>query len=455
MRASRRAWVGFGAVALAAVAAGGCDWRDFDTLQNQTPVGKVTAPGGFPSTGDFAGLVLPVAPPADGSVAAWFLTSATESTGVALVSVDPAGDVSAENLQSATFDNLGTNNPLTALAEIPGTNGTAFLGSPTAPAFNNLVTLNLGMRDAEPFLVSSVTASELQLGAGVAAGALAGTTAPDLAAISTSTLHVFVDGSTDAVHDASPAPADIAACPIVLGNVPNSERAHRAMVIGSLLASGPVVAIGVPGANALGTVVFYAVSGDATTGFTVTCAGVLTAPTLPAPTVNSGFGVALAVGDFDGDGLPDLLVGAPPNAVYLYKGPLTVPGSTPTATIPKPPGSAEFGTSLAALNLDGKTGDEALVGDPGATLNDSSAGNVTVYTGPTLAPLIMPPATTPLVLADHDPSAGEGYGSAVGALPFCAAAPCTAATLTSLPVVGAPGAAFTYFTLGATDPRVK
>jgi hypothetical protein len=440
------------ATALAATLAGaGCDWREFDTLQGQTPAVKVTAPGGFQSTSDFASLVLPVAPPADGSVAAWFLTSATISTGVALVEVSASGGESVQDLQSATLDNLGINNPLTGLAEIPGT-GTAFLGAPT---LSSLVTVNLATQEVTPFApLDATTASELQLGAGVAAGALTGTAAPDLVAISTSTVHVFVDGAP--AGDLSPAPADITACPIALPtNIPNMERGHRAVVVGSLLASGPAIAVGVPNTAAPGSVVFYSVSASA-----VTCAGTLTAPT--AGVADAGFGAALAVGDFDGDGLPDLLVGAPPNAVYLYKGPLTLPAA-PTATIPKPLNSAAFGASLAALNLDGKKGDEVLVGDPGVTLDGvTGAGNVTVYTGPTLTalntpvmPPTIPPTTKPLVLADHDPGTGEGYGAAVGALPFCAVAPCTAATLTPLPLVGAPGAAFTYFTLGPADPRVR
>ncbi len=442
MRASLTTRVGLCAAALATVASAGCDWREFDTLQNQTPVVKVTAPGGFPSASDFASLVLPVGPPADGSVAAWFLTSATESPAVALVKVDAAGGESAQSLQSAALDNLGSTNPLTALAEIPGT-GTAFLGAPSA--LNGLVTVNLATQEVTPFLVSGTTAAELQLGAGVAAGALTGTTAPDLVAISTSTVHVFVDGSPAPANDLSPAPADLTACPIALGNVPNAERSHRAMVIGALLASGPVIAIGVPGASAPGTVVFFAVSAGA-----VTCAGILNAPALVSGAVNAGFGAALAIGDFDGDGLPDLLVGAPPNAVHLYKGPLTLPAA-PTATIGKPASSAEFGAALAALNLDGVKGDEALIGDPGATINGvTGAGDVTVYTGATLVA-----ATKTPVLTDHSPGTGEGYGSAVAGLSFCAVAPCTAATLTPLPLVGAPAATFTYFTLGPADPRVK
>ena len=66
--------------------------------------------------------------------------------------------------------------------------------------------------------------------------------------------------------------------------------------------------------------------------------------------------------------MADLLVGAPPSHVYLYKGPVA-PGAGPTATIAAPLGSAAFGAALAAGNVDGVPGDEALVGDPGATLD--------------------------------------------------------------------------------------
>ena len=99
--------------------------------------------------------------------------------------------------------------------------------------------------------------------------------------------------------------------------------------------------------------------------------------------------------------------------------------------------------------MDGKLGDEALIGDPGATLDgQTGAGNVTIYTGPKLSD---DGRRRRRVLTDHDASAGEAYGSAVGALPFCASAPCVAPP--RLPLVGAPAKAFVYFTVGLTDPR--
>ena len=181
----------------------------------------------------------------------------------------------------------------------------------------------------------------------------------------------------------------------------------------------------------------------------VLCVSLVVALTAPAPTTlpNAGFGQSLAIGDFDGDGVTDLLVGAPPYDVYLYKGPV-VSGAAPTATIPAPLGSGTFGASLAVGNVDGKPGVEALIGDPGATVDgQTDAGNVNIYTGPKLATMVSP---TP-VLTDRSGGAGEAYGTAVGALPFCAAGPCGAPTY--LPLVGEPKRAFVYFTLGPLDPR--
>ena len=215
-------------------------------------------------------------------------------------------------------------------------------------------------------------------------------------------------------------------------------------MIGSLTGGGAQIAVGTPvlsGGAVGGTVTFFTV-----TAATVDCPQILAAPSAS----DSQFGEALAIGDFDNDGIPDLLVGAPPNRAYLYKGPIAA-SAAPTATITDPSSGGAFGAALVALNLDGKPGDEALIADPDATVAGlAQAGNVLIYSGPTLATELS------TILADHDPSGGEVYGSAVATLPFCTTMPCPAAP-PRLPLVGSASQVFTYFTLGLgpADPRTK
>jgi hypothetical protein len=424
------AWFAMGVVGFG-LGLAGCDWRDFDNLQAQAPVLSVGPPSGFATSNDFGGVVLALSSPSDGSAAARFLATAVDTTGLALVDLDATGKASSQNITSGVLDSLG-NEPLTAMAEIPLA-GEVLLGSP-ALSGGTLLTLNLTTLVVSQF----VFAAEPQFAMGVAAGSLGGTAAPDFVAVSGSAVHVFLDGASSPDLVA----ADSAACPLAVStSLPSSERINRAVVIGTLTGAGAQIIVGTPALSGGGSVSFFTV--DATAG-TVTCAQRLTA-------AESQFGQAVAIGDFDGDGVSDLLVGAPPSHAYLYKGPIA-PGAAPTATITDASTGGAFGAALVALNLDGEPGDEALIADPEATVGGQMrAGNVLVFSGPALATK----GTT--TLAAHDPSSGEAYGSALGALPFCATMPCPASP-PRLPLVGAAAQVFTYFDLGlgsTTDPRAK
>jgi hypothetical protein len=426
------AWFALGVVG-AGLAGAGCDWRDFDNLQADTPVLAVGPPSDYAAPNDFGSVILPLAPPADGSAAARFLGAAIGKTGLAIVDLDAKGHAASQNVLSAELDSLG-GTAVTAMAEVPGA-GEALLGAPSVGG-GSLLTLNLTTLIVSPF----ITSLEPQFGVGVAAGSLVALADRDFVAVSGSAVHVFLGGSSTDLSV-----SDSAACPIALSiSLPSSERISRAVVIGPLMASGVQIAVGTPEISGGGSVSFFTV--DAT-GSTLGCTQVLKAPAA----TDSRFGQALAIGDFDGDGLSDLLVGAPPNRAYLYKGPIAALAA-PTATITDASSGGDFGASLAALNLDGKIGDEALIGDPDATVgSQTEAGNVLIFSGPALGTKL----TT--VLADHDPSTGEAYGSAVGALPFCATTPCAASSAPRLPLIGAVSKVFTYFTLdlGPTDPRMK
>lgn len=146
--------------------------------------------------------------------------------------------------------------------------------------------------------------------------------------------------------------------------------------------------------------------------------GSLVATTLvhSVPSDDANFGAALAIGDFNGDGLGDVAVGIPGQATGSG-GEVRIYGNFPTLNLltslsTSTPGvSIEFGSSLAAADLDGDTDIDLLVGAPYGDVN------TTIEAGYVVPFLNTNPATTALtagsVIIDRTQEGGAQFGSVI------------------------------------------
>jgi hypothetical protein len=130
--------------------------------------------------------------------------------------------------------------------------------------------------------------------------------------------------------------------------------------------------------------------------------------------VHDFLGTSLDVtGDFDGDGKPDLVVGAPNDEFSTIPGHAQVLGSVSGAVLLDLPGKSigdRFGAAVASAgDLDGDGVDDWIVGAPGDSTAASGAGAARVYSG----------ATQALLFQWFGAAAGDAFGTAVaGAADF-------------------------------------
>jgi hypothetical protein len=192
-----------------------------------------------------------------------------------------------------------------------------------------------------------------------------------------------------------------------------------------------------------GSVSFFATTGPAGP---VACIGKLTG-------AEPLFEQSLTVGDFNADGVPDLLVGAPPRNAYVYLGPFPDALTRPPIAI-QATGGEDFGYTALALDIDGQPGDEMLIGDPRATVDGKTeAGRVAAYrlgAGAT-APTALPDFT------DLHPEGDARFGYSVHALRFCTTLPgdgttCADSEAARVLLVGAENEVFLYFRVGENIP---
>jgi astacin (peptidase family M12A)/FG-GAP repeat protein len=131
------------------------------------------------------------------------------------------------------------------------------------------------------------------------------------------------------------------------------------------------------------------------------------------PATGDNFGAAVAVGDLDGDGKEEVVVGAPQHAnnagrIYVYAGRLPPEASPASWSAMATPASStgglsgsRFGAALALGNIKSAGGNELAVGAPGGS------GFVRIMNGGTLSP------STTKTLVDVDPEAGDDFGAAL------------------------------------------
>jgi len=106
------------------------------------------------------------------------------------------------------------------------------------------------------------------------------------------------------------------------------------------------------------------------------------------------FGKRISHGDFDGDGIDDLVIAAPSFRVvgpvetryfgraYVYRGAAGGPGATPSWIGTGSGDVTAFGDSIAAADVDGDGRDDLVVGDSGFSLEPGrSDGAIYVYSG--------------------------------------------------------------------------
>jgi hypothetical protein len=104
------------------------------------------------------------------------------------------------------------------------------------------------------------------------------------------------------------------------------------------------------------------------------------------PSLAAAFGSALAIGDVNGDGRAEIIVGAPQDVVggpivagrvYVFNG--ETGGLIRALDTPNPEGGGRFGASLASGDVNGDRCDDVLVGAPGEGTSDE--GRAYVFDG--------------------------------------------------------------------------
>jgi hypothetical protein len=423
----------------------GCDPRELDDAVAQAPVRVLGKPDNFGAE-DLGRVVVTVPPPAGQTVAARLLAAGTSKVSLALFDFDRTGRASSRSVSDPLVTQLLRDpgipigsavllGPTKILLGVPSTNAGGTPGGRTLaieiPAAGGAITATSQLE--------GTTTAQRRLGLGVAVGRFGGAAADDHAVLSQDRLIIVEDGDVARAPRVSPAECNVTIDVLTLPTI----YGIRAIAAGDLAGdTADEIAVGVPQDMAPGAVLIFN-----QTGTTVACPIKLTPPGGTA----SKFGGSVAIADLDGDGKSDLIVGAPPDRAYVYRGPV-VAGAVPREIAPPGavtgPGAGDFGVRVGAWNLDDQPGLELVVSAPGMTVKDK-VGAGAVY-------LFRPDGTLKATLADNDPDERAAFGTSISELRFAAPA-CEGrpAAENRLLVVGATSELYVFFRLPgvARDPR--
>jgi hypothetical protein len=432
-------------VALSALAlAGGCDPGDFGAALDKAPVQYISAPSGFGSNVGRTLLALP--PPQDRpTVAARLLFAGTDTASLAWADFD--GDGKA-HVQSASGDDLRaliepsdqSQGGITSAAWLngPGAAGTILLGMPNlgsgAPA-GRIAFLNLGADTSV-----NVALQQASLQPGASTDGPAGTQPRGHFGLAVARGQV-TQTTNDETNDEAIVVSDngvsvlsitngLLASTTCTGALATPLDRHRSLAVGNFLddADGvhrQEIAVGLPVKGGTGKVFIlrYGINpASPSSPPGLFCAGTVNFPDQGGIPAVGGYGTALAaVDDLNGDGLAELVVGAPPDRAYLFYSPFdgspkytrftkvrVVTVSGVTMADPNTPDSAsEFGQRVALVDIDGDGSKElavtALQADVGGT---PKAGQVLVYRLPGAPVEVKTPIA---VVYDSNPIANTGF----------------------------------------------
>ncbi len=429
----------------------GCNPSDFNTILDKTPVVDLGTPGS--STGSL--FVLPLlAPNPATKVAARMLVSRKDSNYLALADYDMNGKAT---LHEASVAETSLGYPVNSAA-VRSTDGLVILGTPqyaggTTPAGRvSTLTIGSGSDGSPTFVVQPGITGDSRMGISVATGNITGPLTGDFVAVGDDSVQLL--GSDPAVPIASSSSSCQA---LQLGN-PTDFYAFRPVVVADLLAPDS------DGAGAFDEIVLGGQGRILFVQYDVTNVVdgkiVLPCPTKVLTLGSVGtFGTSLAAGDFDGDGNMDLAVGAPPNHVYVYFGPLDAhfgPAATATTYDVDIAGTSvtQFGKQIATYHLPGQASAQLLVADPAAA-SRGAVGEVMLFNITRATPTIRS-SDAVATLFDSNQDADPGlFGLNLGGVEFNAGLCGPTGTTQLVPWASLGPDILTFFAYsgGLADPR--